>query len=232
VRCKEIPHARASSGPRRCHDDREGTFETRLRTSAEIEQWFDGVHPSAVREVDHEVVAFASTSRYRDRTCYAGIAAFSLYVRRAWRGQGAGRLVLEALVQRGEQADFWTLVSRVNIENVARRRLLRALGFREVGVYEKHGQLDGVWRDVVIVQRLFLHNLRLPLMRPDQTGSPHYWASLAVRPFWPRHVFLSKAHRDLLEQSARKLLLLVSHSRRNASKAESTTHEIGPVQKR
>ena len=36
----------------------------------------------------------------------------------------------------------------------ASRALLRALGFREVGVYERHGQLDGVWRDVVIVERL------------------------------------------------------------------------------
>jgi L-amino acid N-acyltransferase YncA len=29
----------------------------------------------------------------------------------------------------------------------------------EVGVYEKHGQLDGVWRDVVIVERLIEANL-------------------------------------------------------------------------
>ena len=30
------------------------------------------------------------------------------------------------------------------------------LGFRQVGVYEKHGQLDGEWRDCVIVEILLI----------------------------------------------------------------------------
>jgi phosphinothricin acetyltransferase len=140
-------------------EDRVATFETRPRTPEEIEHWFDGVHPIVVLEQDDEVVAFASTSLYRDRACYAGIAECSVYVRRDWRGHGAGRLTLEALLQQGEQAGFWKLVSRVFIENVASRRLLHSLGFREVGVYEKHAQLDGVWRDVVIVERLLPANL-------------------------------------------------------------------------
>jgi phosphinothricin acetyltransferase len=104
-------------------------------------------------------VAFASTSHYRDRSCYAGIAEFSVYVRRDWRGQGAGRITLETLLQQAEQAGFWKLVSRVFVENITSRTLLRSLGFREVGVYEKHAQLDGVWRDVVIVERLLPANL-------------------------------------------------------------------------
>jgi phosphinothricin acetyltransferase len=45
------------------------------------------------------------------------------------------------------------------VENVVSRRLMQRLGFREVGIYEKHGQLDGVWRDVVIVEKLFATNL-------------------------------------------------------------------------
>jgi L-amino acid N-acyltransferase YncA len=140
-------------------EDRVATFETRPRTPEEIERWFDGVHPIVVLEQDQEVVAFASTSLYRDRACYAGIAECSAYVRRDWRGHGAGRLALEALLQQAEQAGFWKLVSRVFIENAASRRLLRSLGFREVGIYEKHAQLDGVWRDVVIVERLLPVNL-------------------------------------------------------------------------
>ncbi len=140
-------------------EDRVATFETRPRTPEEIERWFDGVHPIVVLEQDYEVVAFASTSFYRDRACYAGIAECSVYVRRDWRGHGAGRLALEALLQQAEQAGFWKLVSRVFIENAASRRLLHSLGFREVGIYEKHAQLDGVWRDVVIVEWLLPVNL-------------------------------------------------------------------------
>jgi phosphinothricin acetyltransferase len=60
---------------------------------------------------------------------------------------------LEALVAAARDAGFWKLVSRVFSDNTASRRLLCSAGFREVGVYEKHGRLDGVWRDVVIVER-------------------------------------------------------------------------------
>ena len=141
-------------------EDRVATFETRLRTPQEIEQWFDGVHPIVVLEADQQqVIAFASTSLYRPRPCYAGIAEFSVYVERAYRKRGAGRLALEGLLQEVEKAGFWKLVSRMFVENVASRALLRRLGFREVGVYEKHAQLDGVWRDAVIVERLLPVNV-------------------------------------------------------------------------
>ena len=66
---------------------------------------------------------------------------------------------MEALIEAAEEAGFWKLVSRVLVENGASRRLLLSLGFREVGVYEKHARLDGLWRDVVIVERLLPSNL-------------------------------------------------------------------------
>lgn len=63
--------------------DRVATFETEPRTAEQVERWFDGVHPIVVVEdADGVVVAFASTSRYRERACYAGIAEFSVYVAR------------------------------------------------------------------------------------------------------------------------------------------------------
>jgi L-amino acid N-acyltransferase YncA len=135
-------------------EDRVATFETRPRTPADVAAWFDGVHPLVVAEENGTVIAFASTSTYRPRECYRGIAEFSVYVERSWRNRGVGCTVLAALMSASEQAGYWKLVSRVFVENTASRRLLASLGFREVGVYEKHGQLDGVWHDVVIVERL------------------------------------------------------------------------------
>ena len=140
-------------------EDRVATFETRGRTVKDVEGWFDGIHPVVVLEQDGTVIAFASTSVYRDRECYAGIAEFSIYVHRDWRRRGVGRITLEALLQEAERVGFYKVVSRVFVENTASRALLHSLGFREVGVYEKHGKLDGVWRDVVIVERLFPNNL-------------------------------------------------------------------------
>jgi len=136
-------------------DDRVATFETRHRTADDVVQWLDGRHPVVVIEDDAgDVIAFAATSIYRPRDCYAGIAEFSVYASRAARGRGAGRMAMEALFTAARDAGFWKLVSRVFVENTASRALLRATGFREVGIYEKHGQLDGVWRDVVIVEKL------------------------------------------------------------------------------
>lgn len=139
--------------------DRLGTFETRPRTADEIRAWLDGHHPIVVIEdASGAIVAFAATSLYRPRDCYAGIAEFSVYVARDRRGHGAGRAAMEALVAAAREAGFWKLVSRVFVENAPSRRLLRSLGFREVGVYEKHARLDGRWRDVVIVERLIPEN--------------------------------------------------------------------------
>lgn len=139
--------------------DRIATFETRLRDAGDIAAWFDGVHPVVVVEEDGALLAFASTSTYRPRACYDGIAEFSVYVARAARGKGAGRSAMLALLAAAEQHGFWKLVSRVFVENAASRGLLRSVGFREVGVYEKHAKLDGAWRDVVIVERLIPVNL-------------------------------------------------------------------------
>jgi L-amino acid N-acyltransferase YncA len=135
-------------------EERVATFETRLRSSDDVCAWFDGVHPIVVIEDGEQVIAFAATSTYRPRECYAGISEFSVYSAREARGRGAGRAAMEALFEAARAAGFWKLVSRVFVENDASRSLLQSIGFREVGVYEKHAKLDGVWRDVVIVERL------------------------------------------------------------------------------
>lgn len=140
-------------------EDRIATFETRPRSSPDVEVWFDGKHPIVVVEEAGRVIAFAAMSGYRPRECYAGIAELSVYVARAKRRKGAGKLALEEILRAAERAGFWKLLSRVFPENTASRALVRSLGFREVGTYEKHGCLDGVWRDVIVVERVIPTNL-------------------------------------------------------------------------
>jgi len=135
-------------------EDRIATFETRPRTAEDVAGWFDGVHPVVVAEQDGQVVGFASTSSYRPRECYAKIAEFSVYVARDHRGLRVGRQALMALIEESSKAGLHKLVSRIFPENVASRAACRAAGFREVGVYKAHGQLEGVWKDCVVVERL------------------------------------------------------------------------------
>ena len=137
-------------------DDRVATFETRHRTEDDIVAWFGGKHPVVVVELDGKVAGFASTSTYRPRECYDGIAEYSVYVARNARGNGVGRVALEALFTAAREQGFWKLISRIFPENISSRRLMKSLGFREVGTYRNHAKLDGKWRDVVIVEKLLI----------------------------------------------------------------------------
>jgi L-amino acid N-acyltransferase YncA len=138
---------------------RSATFETELRDAAQMQARIADAarHPLLVAcDGEGRVLGWAGLSAYRERACYAGIAEFSIYLERAARGRGAGRELLAALIEKARAAGRHKLVSRIFPANTASRALCRALGFREVGVYEKHGQLDGRWLDVVIVERLLL----------------------------------------------------------------------------
>lgn len=135
--------------------DRVATFETEPRTREQIERWFDGRHPIVVVEdTDGLVAAFASTSSYRPRACYACIAEFSVYVARHQRGTGAGRAAMAGLIDAATKAGYTKLVSRIFPENTASLALMARMGFRVVGTYQRHGMLEGRWRDCVIVERL------------------------------------------------------------------------------
>jgi phosphinothricin acetyltransferase len=137
--------------------DRVATFETEPRMTAQIAQQLvdrSDRFPTVVAERDGQVVAWAGAGPYRSRPAYAGVAEHSVYVARAARGTGAGRAALEALCRVYAERGFWKIVSRIFPENTASLRLHERCGFREVGVYRRHGKLDGQWRDCVIVERL------------------------------------------------------------------------------
>ncbi|MEZ5416969.1 MAG: arsinothricin resistance N-acetyltransferase ArsN1 family A [Vicinamibacterales bacterium] len=134
---------------------RGATFETRERETGEVAAWFDDARfPILVAEASGEIVGWAAASTYRARACYAGIAEYSIYVAGRHHGRGVGTALMPHFLAAVEAAGFWKVLSRLFPENAASRALCARFGFREVGVYEKHGRLDGAWRDVVIVERL------------------------------------------------------------------------------
>jgi phosphinothricin acetyltransferase len=131
--------------------DGNATFET---GPPSWERWA-AAHPQlrlvAVRE--GSVVGWAALSQASARRCYRGVGEVSVYVAGAARGAGLGQELLEELVARSEQAGYWTLTAGVFPENQASLRLHRACGFRDVGVRERLGESNGVWRDVLLLER-------------------------------------------------------------------------------
>jgi phosphinothricin acetyltransferase len=77
----------------------------------------------------------------------------SLYVRDSFRGQGIGTTLLKATIEESQRAGIWTLQSGTFPENAASIAIQKACGFREVGIREKIGCMNGKWRDVVLLER-------------------------------------------------------------------------------
>jgi L-amino acid N-acyltransferase YncA len=142
-------------------DERGATFETEPRSADDIAAKIAERerYPLLVISENDVVLGWAGLSSYRPRECYAGIAEFSIYLDRNARGRGLGRQLLTALIAVAGERGYWKLVSRVFPFNTGSRALCRACGFREVGIYEKHGRLNGQWCDVVIVERLIPENV-------------------------------------------------------------------------
>jgi len=130
----------------------QATFETE---APGWERW-DTAHlpgPRLVAELDGEVVGWAALTPYSSRHVYRGVAEDSVYVAGRAQGRGIGRALLEELVARAEADGIWTIQAGVFPENEASLRLHERSGFRRVGVRERIGQHDGVWRDVVLLER-------------------------------------------------------------------------------
>ena len=133
------------------------TLETESRTPDERRSWLaarDARHPVVVVEADGVVVGWASLNVFNARDAYRHVADISVYVARASRGKGAGTVLLERLVELGREIGFHKLVLAGFPTNAASVALYERLGFREVGVYQEQGLLDGRWVDVLLMERL------------------------------------------------------------------------------
>lgn len=130
---------------------RQATFETAVPS---WEEW-DAAHLAEhrlVAELDGTVVGWTAVVPYSPRPAYRGVGEVSVYVAARARGSGVGRTLLAALIDSARDGGLWTLQAGVFPENDASLALHRSLGFREVGRRERIGELDGAWRDVVLLE--------------------------------------------------------------------------------
>jgi L-amino acid N-acyltransferase YncA len=155
-----IRPARATDAPRLAEifrqgvEDRVATFETRPASAQEAARWI-AEDLVLVAERDGDVVAWAKAGPYSDRHgYYAGVREATLYVDRAARRLGLGNALLAALAEAARDDGAHKLIGKVFTSNRASIALVRGLGWREVGVHQRHGTLDGEWKDVLVVERM------------------------------------------------------------------------------
>jgi phosphinothricin acetyltransferase len=77
----------------------------------------------------------------------------SVYIGEGHRGKGIGDALLKALIDRSEDKGIWTLQAGIFPENTASISLHEKNGFRKIGVRERIGRMNGVWRDVLLMER-------------------------------------------------------------------------------
>ena len=116
---------------------------------------FDASHHREHRLVAVEnghIVGWAALAPTSSRACYAGVAESSVYIAESARGRGIGRGLMEALIAGAEAGGVWTIQAGMFPENAASLALHEHLGFRLVGRFERIAQLDGIWRDTVLLE--------------------------------------------------------------------------------
>lgn len=131
----------------------EATFETRPPTWEAFDAARRPEHRLVALDDSRSVVGWVAVSSVSSRPVYAGVVEHSVYVDPAASGRGVGRALLRALIASTEAAGIWTIQSAVFPSNVASLALHASEGFRVVGTRERIARQDGVWRDVVLIER-------------------------------------------------------------------------------
>jgi phosphinothricin acetyltransferase len=127
-----------------------------LETAVPAWEKWDQSHAPECRLValwEDDIVGWAALTPVSGRCVYRGVAEESIYIAQRARGQGVGKKLMHALITASENAGYWTLQAGILSQNTASLALHSACGFRTVGYRERIGQLDGVWKDIILMER-------------------------------------------------------------------------------
>jgi phosphinothricin acetyltransferase len=138
------------------YEDGLATGHASFQTTAPSWEEWDAAHllHSRLVAVDgNQVIGWAALTPVSSRCVYAGVAEVSIYIDPLRQKEGIGTVLLEKLIEDSEQNGIWTLQAGIFPENKASLHLHESAGFRQVGYREKIGQMKGIWRDTILLEK-------------------------------------------------------------------------------
>ena len=138
-------------------EDRIATLEEEKKDFLYIKKWFEehqGRYKVLVAEQDGNVAGWASLNPYSNRCAYDGVADLSIYISRDQRGKGLGKKLLSEIESLAKDNSFHKIVLFTLPFNQLGQGLYRKMGYREVGVFQNQGKLDGKFVDVMAMEKL------------------------------------------------------------------------------
>jgi phosphinothricin acetyltransferase len=137
--------------------DRVATLEINEKDRLYMTDWFNqhqGRYKVIVADLHEKVVGWASLNPYNSRKAYEGVADLSIYIKRESRGKGIGGKLLSSIQQKAIESQFHKIVLFTFPFNQLGQGLYRKQGFREVGIFQRQGKLDGNYVDVMAMEKL------------------------------------------------------------------------------
>jgi phosphinothricin acetyltransferase len=134
----------------------EGGNATFDKTTPTWEAWdkkFFKVCRLVLEDENGVVQGWAAIQPISARDCFRGVAEVSIYLSNEVQGKGLGKVMLQKLILDSEENGFWMLQSGIFPENIASIKVHQNLGFREVGYREKIAEMNGKWRDIILMER-------------------------------------------------------------------------------
>jgi len=134
-------------------------YDYKPRTAEWMTSWFEvktrGRYPVIGLENDAgELLGFATYGMFRERPAYKYTVEHSIYIDARFRGQGHGRVLLEAIVAAAIKQDYHVMVGGVDASNAVSMRFHERMGFTHCGTMAQVGFKFGRWLDLAFYQRI------------------------------------------------------------------------------
>jgi len=134
-------------------------YDYKPRNAESMVGWFEaktrGRYPVIGIEDDAgTLVGFGSYGPFRAWPAYKYTVEHSIYIDTRFRGQGHGRVLLEAIVAAAVRQDYHVMVGGIDASNAVSIRLHERLGFTHCGTVAQAGFKFGRWLDLAFYQRI------------------------------------------------------------------------------